>query len=238
MDEKQTIFDTYEKIAEQYAEFAKFKPYNVHLERPSIRALVPDIQGADVLDAGCGPGTNIPWLIERGAQKVVGIDGSPQMIAIAGREASSNVSLSVADMNQPLDFLADDSFDLVFSSLVMHYIEDISRLFADFARLLHPGGSFVFSTHHPQDDFRQHPGNYFATEFVFDEWGGFGENPITMSFYRRPLSAITESLSHAPMIIERMIEPQPTDGFRQADPERYEKTSRRPTFLCLRARRL
>ena len=73
MDETQKIFDTYEKIAEQYAVFTKFKPNNVHLERPAIRALVPDIQGAHVLDAGCGPGTNIPWLIERGAQ-MLGIE--------------------------------------------------------------------------------------------------------------------------------------------------------------------
>ena len=60
MDETQKIFDTYEKIAEQYAVFTKFKPNNVHLERPAVRALVPDIQGAHVLDAGCGPGDEHP----------------------------------------------------------------------------------------------------------------------------------------------------------------------------------
>ena len=183
-------------------------------------------------------GTNIPWMIERGAQKVVGIDGSPQMITIAGRSALPTVSLTVADLNQPLDFLPDGSFDLVFSSLVVHYIKDTGRLFADFARLLRPGGSFVFSTHHPQDDYLLHPGNYFETEFISDKWSSFGEKGITMSSYRRPLSAITEALANAPLIIERMTEAQPTDGFRLADPERYEKTSRHPTFLCVRARRL
>lgn len=228
--------NTYEQIAEQYAEAAKIKPYNVYLERPAVRALVPDIQGAHVLDAGCGPGTNIPWLVERGAQKVVGIDASPKMITIAGREAPPNVSLFVADMSQPLDFLADDSFDLLFSSLVVHYIEDIDHLFAEFARLLRPGGSFVFSTHHPQNDFRHHPGNYFATKFVSEQWRGFGEEPITVSFYRRPLSAITGALANAHFIIERMTEAQPTADFLRTDPERYEKTSRRPTFLCVRAR--
>ena len=64
----------YDQIAEQYAKYAKIKPYNVYLERPAIRALVPGIQGAHVLDAGCGPGTNIPWLIAQGAQKLLGID--------------------------------------------------------------------------------------------------------------------------------------------------------------------
>jgi SAM-dependent methyltransferase len=231
------IDNIYDQIAEQYAEYAKVKPYNVYLERPAIRALVPDIQGAHVLDAGCGPGTNISWLIEQGAQKVLGIDASAQMISIAGRDTLPNVSLSIADLSQPLDFLAGDSFDLIFSSLVVHYIEDIDRLFADFARLLRPGGSFVFSTHHPQGDFQRHPGNYFATKFVSDRWRGFGEERITMSFYRRPLSAITEALANAYFIIERMTEAQPTADFRRVDPERYEKASKRPTFLCVRARR-
>lgn len=238
MDERKTIFETYEKIAERYAELVNIAPYNVFLERPAIRALVPDIQGARVLDAGCGPGTNILWLIEQGASKVVGVDGSPQMIAIAGRSATSEVSLSIADLNQPLDFLAGGSFDLVFSSLVVHYIEDIDRLFADFARLLCPGGSFVVSTHHPQDDYRRHPGNYFATEVFTDEWSSLGEKPIKMTFYRRPLSAITEALADASFIVERLTEPQPTEGFRRANPERYERTSRQPTFLCMRARKV
>lgn len=230
--------DTYDQIAEQYAEGVKTKPYNAYLERPAIRALVPEIQGAHVLDAGCGPGTNIPWLIAQGAAKVVGIDASKQMISIARRSAPAPVSLFVADLNQPLDFLAEGSFDLVFSSLVVHYIADIDRLFAGFARLLRPGGCFVFSTHHPQDDFRRHPGSYFATEFVSDEWGGFSGGPVTISFYRRPLSAITGALAKAHFIIERLTEAQPTAEFLRADPQRYEKASRRPTFLCLRARRL
>lgn len=230
--------NTYEQIAEQYAKFAKIKPYNVYLERPAIRALVPDIQGAHVLDAGCGPGTNFSWLIEQGAKKIVGLDASRQMIRIAGREAPANVSLFVTDLSQPLDFLAESSFDLVFSSLVMHYIEDIGRLFAEFARLLRPGGWFIFSTHHPQDDFQRHPGNYFVTELVSDQWKGFGEEPVTITFYRRPLSAITDALAKAHFIIERLTEAQPTADFRQADPQRYEKASRRPTFLCVRARRL
>jgi trans-aconitate methyltransferase len=102
-----------------------------------------------VLDAGCGPGTNGRWLIEQGAREIVGIDASPKMIEIAEREAVPNMTLSVADLSYPLDFLVDGSFDLVFASLVVHYIEDIGALFAEFVRLLHPGGWLVFSTHHP-----------------------------------------------------------------------------------------
>jgi SAM-dependent methyltransferase len=237
MDEKPTTHEAYEQIADRYAEVAKSKPHNVYLERPAIRALVPNIQGGKVLDAGCGPGTNIHWLIERGARKVVGIDASPKMIEIAGRETVPTMSLHVANMSQPLDFLATGSFDLVFSSLVVHYIEDIGALFAEIARLLRPGGWLVFSTHHPQADCRHHPGDYFKTVFVSENWRGFGDEPVTVSFYRRPLSAITEALANATFVIERLTEAQPTADYRRADPVRYENASQHPSFLCVRARR-
>ena len=237
MDEKAKTHEVYEQIAERYAEVVKIKPHNVYLERPAIRALVPNIQGVRILDAGCGPGANSHWLIEQGAREVVGIDASPKMIEIAGREGSPNMTLSVANMSQPLDFLTASSFDLVFASLVVHYIEDIGTLFAEFARLLRPGGWFVFSTHHPQATYRRHPGDYFETVFVSEEWGGFSDEPVTVSFYRRPLSAITEALAHAAFVIERLTEAQPTGDYRGADPEYYEKYRQRPTFLCVRARR-
>ena len=240
MDEKPASLETYEQISESYAEAVKTKPYNAYLERPTIRALMPADFSGRVLDAGCGPGTNFDWLIEQGAQAIVGIDFSPNMIEIAGRvgrEAAQNITLHVADMGKPLDFLETGTFDLVFSSLAVHYIEDIDALFAEFARVLRPGGWLLFSTHHPQADFHWHPGNYFETVFVSEEWRGFADEPITVSFYRRPLSAITGALTKAGFIIERLAEAQPTDDFRRADPEGYERVSQRPTFLCVRARR-
>ena len=237
MDDKPKTYEVYEQIADRYAEAVKIKPHNAYLERPAIRALVPNIQGKQVLDAGCGPGTNIHWLIERGARKVVGIDASPKMIEIAGRNTVSNMTLFVANMSQPLDFLAAGSFDLVFTSLVVHYIKDIETLFAEFARLLHPGGWLVFSTHHPQSDYRHHPGDYFETVLVSEEWRGFGDEPVTVSFYRRPLSAITEALANAAFVIERLTEAQPTADYRRANPEGYENARQRPSFLCVRAQR-
>jgi SAM-dependent methyltransferase len=232
--------ETYEQISESYAEAVKTKPYNAYLERPAIRALMPANFSGRVLDAGCGPGTNFGWLIEHGAQAIVGIDVSPNMLDIAGRvgrDAAQNITLQVADMSQPLDLLEAESFDLVFSSLVVHYIEDIGALFAEFGRVLRLGGVLVFSTHHPQSDFHWHPGNYFETMFVSEEWRGFADEPVTVSFYRRPLSATTDALANAGFVIERLTEAQPTDDFRRADPEGYERASQRPTFLCIRAQK-
>ncbi len=58
-----------------------------------------------------------------------------------------------------------------------------------------------------------------------------------MPFYRRPLSATTESLFRAGFVIERLIEPLPTEEFRQADPDEYDRLMHFPVFMCIRARK-
>jgi SAM-dependent methyltransferase len=159
------------------------------------------------------------------------------MIAIARREVSDpRIALHVADLAQPLDFLNDRAFDLVFSSLVVHYLEDLNTLFAGFARLLKPGGCLVFSIHHPHEGHGLHPGSYFESRLVTETWHMNGE-PFSISFYRRPLRAITEALAQAGFVIERMTEALPTEDYRLADPEGYAKCLENPSFLCVRARR-
>src|SRR5687767_9341966 len=129
-DKKPVAYDTYESMAERYAEAVKTKPFNAYLERPAIRALVPDLTGGRVLDAGCGAGINLTWLLERGAGNVIGVDVSPKMIALAQRDLKvGNISLRVADLGLPLDFLSDASLELIFSSLVIHYVENVEKLF-------------------------------------------------------------------------------------------------------------
>ncbi|MBZ0300685.1 MAG: class I SAM-dependent methyltransferase [Anaerolineae bacterium] len=235
MDDTPVALDSYEAMAERYAEAVRTKPYNAHLERPALRALLPEVRGFRILDAGCGAGINLPWLLEQGAREVVGVDVSPRMLALARQEAPSpQVALHVADLGRPLDFLVDASFDGVFSSLVVHYIRDQAALFAEFARLLRPGGFFVFSTHHPYADHQWHGGSYFETRLVTDEWRMAGE-PMTVSYYRRPLSAVTGALAGAGFVIDRLTEALPTPEFQRLDPEGYARQMEKPSFLCVRA---
>ena len=236
-DRKPIIYDTYQNIAESYAKAVKTKDYNAYIERPALRVLVGDIAGQRVLDAGCGPGTNIQWLLDQGASAVVGIDFSPNMLAVAQQHAGPNVTLQVADMTQPLPFLESASFDLVFSSLVVHYIEDQAALFTDLARALRPGGHFIFSTGHPMTEREYHPGDYFETRLVHEQWRGFAAEPIDISFYIRPLSAITEALAQAGFVIERLTEARVVPEYQQINPEGYEKLLNRFPFLCFRVRK-
>jgi 2-polyprenyl-3-methyl-5-hydroxy-6-metoxy-1,4-benzoquinol methylase len=66
----------YDTIASRYAAGVDEQPCNALYERPATLALLTDVGGRDVLDAGCGPGWYTDWLARNGA-RVVAIDCSP-----------------------------------------------------------------------------------------------------------------------------------------------------------------
>lgn len=230
--------DAYECLAERYAQRIATKPHNAYYERPTTLALLPDVNGLRVCDAGCGPGWYAKWLLDHGAE-VVGVDASPKMIALARQRTSDRADLRVADMGKPLDFAADKTFDLVLSALAIHYVEDTAALFAEFSRILKPDGLFVFSTGHPFADYVYfRSDHYFATEQVSAWWKGFGGEPVEVSQFRCSLTTLTEALWYAGFVIERMIEPLPNEEFRQADPDHYAELMHFPVFVCVRARKV
>jgi SAM-dependent methyltransferase len=236
-DDKPLALDAYEALADHYAAKIDTKPHNAYYDRPATLALLPDVDGRRVLDAGCGPGVYAEWLLDHGAE-VVAVDVSPKMVAFARARVGDRCEVRHADLGQPLDFLADESFDLVLSPLVLSYLADWHGPFREFHRILRPAGWFVFSTGHP---FFEHllfdDARYFEIERRQWPWRGFGGEPVIMPFYRRPLSAITGALWDTGFVIERLVEPLPTEDFKQADPEDYEKLLRMPGFMHIRARK-
>lgn len=235
-DERPLGLPAFDELADEYAERAPTKAHNAHYERPATLSLLPDVAGKRVLDAGCGPGIYAEKLLEGGAELTC-FDVSARMVELADRRLGGRASVRVADMNAPLDFLADASFDIVLSALAVDYVTDWDALFAEFARVLCDGGLFVFSVEHPFSDFSyRHMTSYFETEVIGCTWRGFGK-PVEVRQYRRPLSTLLNSLVMAGFALDLMLEPLPTAGFEAADPDDYVKLLRRPGFLCLRMRR-
>jgi SAM-dependent methyltransferase len=117
-------------------------------EWPTLRALLPDMTGLRVVDLGCGFGWFCRWAREASAKHVLGLDVSENMLARAKAETpDAAVVYERADLER-LD-LPEAAFDLAYSSLALHYIEDLGRLFAVVHRALVPGARFVFSIEHP-----------------------------------------------------------------------------------------
>jgi SAM-dependent methyltransferase len=113
--------------------------------RRLVRAALAAASGERILDVGCGPGFYCAELLyEVGTGgRVVGLDGSPQMLALAERrcEGHANVDLREADATSlPVD---DGSFDRAICVQVLEYVRDVPAALAELHRALRPGGRVV-----------------------------------------------------------------------------------------------
>ena len=217
MADRPIAVDVYEELAEAYAAAVDTKPHNAYLERPATQSLIPDVSGKRVFDAGCGSGVYAEWLLDRGAT-VLAVDASPKMAAFTTARTGGRADVRVADLALPLDFLEHESFDLILSPLVLDYILDWRAVFAEFYRVLRPGGHCIVSVTHPFSDFTYFRSKaYFNTELVKSEWRGFKPVRLHMPSYRRSLADTLNPLTGAGFRIETLLEPRPTLDFKAAD---------------------
>ncbi|MCM3357224.1 class I SAM-dependent methyltransferase [Psychrobacillus sp. MER TA 171] len=232
---KDRVIQAYNQLADDY-EFNvdQRSIYNTEYERPEMVKQMPsNLNNLSVLDAGCAAGWYTSQLIREGAT-VTAIDISPKMVEATKRRVKDIANVLCLSLEEELPF-EDNSFDLIISSLVLHYINDWELTFKEFQRILKPGGQFIFSVHHPSMDMKKtEEGDYFAHEFIIDQWKRDGKI-IEVPFYRRPMQAIlNETLKY--FKLERLIEPQPTEEFKNIDPKGYHKLMTTPHFLIINAR--
>jgi len=126
-------------------------------EWPALSALLPELRGRKAVDLGCGFGWFCRWAREQGAAEVLGIDVSENMLVRARADtADAAITYLRADMERVE--LPEAAFDVAYSSLALHYIENLERLLANVHRALVPGGYLVFSAEHPIFTAPAHPG--------------------------------------------------------------------------------
>jgi SAM-dependent methyltransferase len=117
-------------------------------EWPALKALLPELRDLRVVDLGCGFGWFCRWARQQGAAAVLGIDVSEKMLARA-RAVSTDAAITYLEADLEAAELPQAAFDLAYSSLALHYVEDLGGLLAKVRRALVPGGRFVFSAEHP-----------------------------------------------------------------------------------------
>ncbi|MFB2770522.1 class I SAM-dependent methyltransferase [Pelatocladus sp. BLCC-F211] len=235
--QKHIPFDDYEAFAEAYVKITESNSHNAYYERPAMLSLLSNVKFKRVLDAGCAGGVYSEWLINHSAD-VVAIDINNKMVQLTRQRLQNRGQVHQADLNKPLDFLEDHSFDIILSSLTLHYLKDWESVFKEFHRILLSKGLLLFSTHHPFMDFQFfEKADYFATELIEDSWNSFGDTPVRVRFYRRPLSAMTSALNNAGFVIKKIVEPRPTEECKLLYPQDYKKLSTKPWFLIILAQK-
>ena len=141
----------------------------------SLLELLDDVAGQRVLDLACGHGRAALELSRRGAV-VTGLDLSARLLErgrIAAGEARVEVRWVHGDATLP-DVLAGETFEAVASHFALTDIDDLDDVLTTVARVLRPGGPFVFSILHPC--FAGHgadaPSTWRPGTSYFDEAGG------------------------------------------------------------------
>jgi SAM-dependent methyltransferase len=225
------LWHAYDRMGVSFAQHAADSAYNAHYDRPAVLAALGPVTDRRVLDAACGPGLYLRELLERGA-KVTAFDASPVMVRLARQVAADRARIDQAALGEPLPY-PDSAFDLIVCALAVHYARDRAAAFAEFCRVLRPGGAAVVSTQHPVMDWLRKGGSYFQTTLETDLWHTPAGDQL-VHFWREPLSALCTAATGAGFLIEKLIEPVPAETMRERYPEDYEQLSREPGFLILR----
>ncbi len=225
-----------------------------HLEKPAMYSQLGNVKGKIVLCLGCGAGEECGHIKSLGAKKVIGIDISKSLI----NEAKKNypeLEFYVMDMEH-MKF-PKNSFDVVYSSLVLHYVKNWAKVLSEVSRVLKKNGVFLFSTHNPvhwgANSFENNSktirllgsehdkkankiklyGDYLNTRKINDIWF----NNFKVTYYHRPFSLILNDILKSDFEIINCIEPRPLKSSKKINPGFYEKGNKIPLFLIFKLRK-
>jgi len=212
-------------------------------EWPAFRELLPGLRDKHVLDLGCGFGWHCRYAREQQARSVVGVDLSEKMIARA-RASTNDAAIEYQRIAiEDIDFSAEE-FDVVISSLALHYVEHFDTVCRKVYHCLVLGGAFVFSVEHPiftalaaQDWYYGQHGErlHWPVDHYQDEGlrqARFLDHDVVK--YHRTLATYLNTIIDAGFIITRLSEPQPTQEMLNKHPDMRDET-RRPMFLLISA---
>jgi SAM-dependent methyltransferase len=212
-------------------------------EWSAFRVLLPDLRGKRFLDLGCGFGWHCRYAREQGASMVVGVDLSEKMLARAKVDTDDPAVEYLRCAIEDVKFHAEQ-FDVVISSLALHYVEPFDAVCRNVSRWLAAGGAFVFSVEHP-----------VFTAIAAQQWclGPAGERlhwPVDdyqkeglrhskwmsddVIKYHRTTATYVNTLIDSGFHITKLLEPMPPTEILVRWPE-WNDECRRPMFVLISA---
>ena len=210
----------------------------------ALQKLFPDFSGKRVLDLGCGFGWHCRYAADHGAAAVIGVDLSEKMLETARIKNSAPAIQYRRSAMEELTFPAG-SFDVVLSSLALHYVRDFGPLVENIFRWLTPGGAFVFSSEHPVFTAYGSQDWYYGPDgeilhFPVDNYYYEGERDAVflgehVVKYHRTLTTYLNTLLDCGFRLKRVVEPQPPEDMLDLPGMRDEM--RRPMMLIVAAQK-
>lgn len=213
-------------------------------EWSAFKAHLPELNNKTVLDLGCGYGWHCQYAAEQGASSVTGIDLSTKMLEKARQ---LNTAKNVVYQHSSIENFSAEaaSFDLIISSLALHYVQDLDAVFEKAAQLLVPHGELYYSVEHPvftsraqQDWIYSHEKQplYWPVDHYFEE--GQRETQFLGTYvmkYHRTIETHVMALLKAGFEITALIEPLPSDAMMEK--MGWQDERRRPMMLIIKAKK-
>lgn len=187
--------------------------------RESAAGLLGDVRDRTVLEIGSGAAQCSRWLLGAGA-RVVATDVSGAMLAAARRlDAECSTTVPCVQADARLLPLAADSIDVAFTAYgAIPFVAEADAIHAEVARILRPGGRWVFSVTHPirwafPDDASERgltvSHSYFdRTPYVERDATG----RLAYAEYHRTIGDHVAEITGAGLVLDRLIEPGWTSG--------------------------
>lgn len=208
-----------------------------------LKAMLPELNQKRVLDLGCGFGWRCLYAREQQASSVIGVDLSEKMLQRA--RANTNDSL-ITYLQKPIEDInfADASFDVVISSLALHYVESFHTICQKVYACLESDGTFVLSVEHPiftarheQDWFYNEEGNRLHWPIDYYQSEGIRKTTFlteNVVKYHRTVATYINELIHAGFTIKGVEESRVSPEMNKNDPNMLDE-NRRPMFLLIAA---
>lgn len=210
---------------------------------PTLLEVIGPVRGLTILEIACGNGYLARRFAREGARSVVGVDLSAPTLGRARareRAAPTGARFLLGDAAN-LRALPDRSFELVVANMALMDIEDGAGAVREAARVLAPGGRFVFSVCHPCFDTDDRSmwvvERGMASDGTFSDtvwrkvsgyrdegkrsvpWDvGSGRSVRTDSFHRT-LATYSRLLRAAGLVISRLEEPSPRPEMLDGSPQ-------------------
>jgi SAM-dependent methyltransferase len=231
------FYDDEEVFATYWASRERPDNPNDTLEQPILRELIGELHNRRILDLGYGAAAFGRYALAHGARSYLGIEGSRNMAVAAGRTLAGTAG-QVAHAAIETWLYPKATFDLVVSSLALHYVSELDAVFAGVHRALVDGGRFIFSVEHTiitscargwQTPQRQDwiVDDYFVVGPRETAWLG-GE----VIRYHRTVEGYVAALQQAGFVLDRLRESHPRREW-FVDEAEYERRTRIPLFLFL-----
>ncbi|GAA3395823.1 class I SAM-dependent methyltransferase [Streptomyces roseoviridis] len=206
---------SYDTVADAYAEVVPPPSALDPLSRAMLGAFAEEMGGAQapVADVGCGPGKVAAYLAERAGVDVVGIDLSPRMVTLA-RRAHPELAFVVGSMTA-LPVL-DAALAGVLAYYSTHHMppELLPTVYAEFRRVLAPGGRLMIAGHVGEDD------GEGECRHRTEAYGGL---PVSYDSHFLPPGRIVRLLEEAGFVVTARLTQEPAPG----------QTRRYGTFLAV-----